>query len=1234
MTKVKRLTFYAIQEWKAPYTEHVERIKGQSEADVRSALVQISSSLPSPLPVISGLLFGVLVDPEYSSPYLRTIGAITKESYAGCVDLLKKLSAERFPRLLDSVRSQLIWIISTLIQLNVSDTEQLFVLLLRNIIGGNVTKSNLALLDDLLKLCATSRDWIYSRSALTIASLAYSLALLIPDHHRPENEALRERETSLLVLLFRERFDAVKLAGRDMIRAVYYISRIPEVKAVWEQIIVAPGDQSVDPSHQRGVNGSSTLTSTNLRLLLSTPTPKVVLTSRVTPELETWLTFVFTNAKNGQQIHFQKWLGAKYFSSPENETLAPELIRWIVGVHHPTNAILQSNIVPRYKVVGWLIGQLRTAHIQAHARLTLFYDWLFYTPQSKENIMNIEPAALLMMQTLAKEPSFVSSLAEALMVNTDNFLVPPLLREESRKCVQAAFRLMLDKKVVPSFEPLLASTHLAAPLRDALRKVFETPHAKNPSQPEPSTAKGAPETHHKGAPIPSPVSGTPTSSPSSSQHIPVPSSTEVPTPAAQPSNEMAVDAPLPPASQPLPASTSKVDPTPTANTPKIPSGTSNPKLASKAAAAEPPSSSPSTPNSTSSTATIATSANTATAGPTSDSLSPSNSSSSLFGSPPPKASNSPRVDDNSVFDGWKAALSSGGGKLDFGSNAMDLDLHGSPMHQSSEIVLTPLQLSKYADSIATIASKAESGAVKEARKELKSFLTTLALEPSSFDSSSSEVVEMATKIHVSLTNEYAAMRMRGDNGLFGFSAASPLSSFIHTQFFESLVDFLGEPKKYSKGMENVMRLFDELRKLENKFGARLAWFLLASNLPHLIDNTATEEKAPTQDDCFAKLLASEEEMTREEKRGSKGLENARFMKPYVHFASWLAKTHSKDSQDIFCEDMSALAQWQAQTFNRVASLSLRYLPDYCIGSVPFISLVMRTALPLNGMVLQSGLSAQTITLCGSKLSTVLRASLQWDSYSQQLFWNALTSEYMFATEPLIDALIELLPNISGDLKESAESLQCSLQLISLIGPIPKLVQAVLSMDIRTHTYSTAALMRWMVEDEFQTELAKSLPSILTNLAKLDTQFEKAEKAKKHTEKAASSSSSSSSSDTLTQETFHPQGENFCARRALMHLTLAYCVIPGDLDLLFDHAPLRKHLVNLLKTKCADACFKSLQNALQEKEEKEQPDKTSTETKTRSSKKRAHAAPEDAADDEEGETSPKATAPPRAKRKKE
>lgn len=1179
---------------------------------MREALVQISSSLPSPLPVICGLLFGVLAEPEYSSPFLRTIGAITKESYGGSVELLKKLSSDRFPRLLDTVKSQLVWIVSTLIHLNVEDTEQLFILLLRNVIVGNVSKSNLQLLDDLLKLCSNSRDWLYARSPLTIASLAYSLAILIPDHHKAELEALRERETSLLVLLFRERFDALKLAGRDMIRAIYNISLIADVKAIWEQIIMSEslGDHSSDANHARSGNGSHShtstpsLASTNLRQMLLTPTPKLVLTSRVTPELETWLAFIFTNVKNGQQAHYQKWLAAKYFASAENETLAPELIRWIVGVHHPTNAILQSNIVPRYKVVGWLIGQLRTPHIQSNARVALFYDWLSYSPQSKDSIMNIEPAALLMMNTVAKEPGFVSSLAESLMVSTDNYLVRemPQMREESRKCVHAASRLMLDKKVVASFEPLLTSTHIPAPLRDALRKVFEHAPVKKTTQPEQPSAKVAQETQHKSDGIHSPSGGSTTSSPAASQLIPAPPAGESsPSPPTTTTPPIATDIPkntISNSSQPLPSS-----------------GSSNSKTSSKNAPDH--------------------AATNATSGQEPSSSSPSvDSLFQAMSSPPPssKSSGAGKPDDNSVFDGWKAALSmSGGSKLDFTSSAMEIDHSPSSMHQSSEIVLTPLQLSKYADSMAIIVSKAESGAVKETRKELKSFLRTLALEPSTFDASSTELVEMASKLHNCLAYETAMMRMNGDDGLFGFSHVSKLSDVIYTQFFSAFVDFLSHPKEYSKGVVNVLRLFSELRKLENKFGSKMIWFLLASNLPELLPGDSPKEKESSQEDCFLKLLASETEMTREEQRASAGLENASFMSPYVKFASWLAEAESKDVADIFYEDMVALAQWQVLTFNRVASLCLRYLPEYCVGSVPFISLMIRTYLPTNGMLLQSGLSAQTVTLCGPNLGAVLRASFLWDSYSQLLFWNSLTSEYLFTSDPLIDALIELLPSVSGDLKESAESLQGSLQLISLIGPIPKLVQAVLSMDIRTYSYSTAAFMRWMVEDEFQAELAKSLPSIFTSLTKQDTQLEKAEKSRKHSEKSASTSSSS---DLPTMEPLQPSGESFCIRRALMHLTLAYCVIPGDLDLLFDHAPLRKHLLNLLKTKCADDCFQTLLTAIQEKEEKEQPDKSTPEHKTRSSKKRAHAAPEEAADDEEGETSPKATAAPRAKRKKE
>ncbi len=37
---------------------------------------------------------------------------------------------------------------------------------------------------------------------------------------------------------------------------------------------------------------------------------------------------------------------------PESDSLVCDLIRFIVGVYHPSNAVLNSDIVPRWAVLG------------------------------------------------------------------------------------------------------------------------------------------------------------------------------------------------------------------------------------------------------------------------------------------------------------------------------------------------------------------------------------------------------------------------------------------------------------------------------------------------------------------------------------------------------------------------------------------------------------------------------------------------------------------------------------------------------------------------------------------------------------------------------------------------------------------------------------------------------------------------------------------------------------------
>lgn len=64
---------------------------------------------------------------------------------------------ERFPRLLDSVRSQLIWLIKELVRANVTGTDMLIWNLMRQIAGGDVAAKNIWLADTLMELLIDQR---------------------------------------------------------------------------------------------------------------------------------------------------------------------------------------------------------------------------------------------------------------------------------------------------------------------------------------------------------------------------------------------------------------------------------------------------------------------------------------------------------------------------------------------------------------------------------------------------------------------------------------------------------------------------------------------------------------------------------------------------------------------------------------------------------------------------------------------------------------------------------------------------------------------------------------------------------------------------------------------------------------------------------------------------------------------------------------------------------------------
>jgi len=1077
-----------VQEWGKHYIMLIDRLKSLREEELVSALSsQTFSASDVSSSVLVGLLYGILVDSSHATKYFKVLGSVTRDSYSGCVEALKSLVLDRFPRLLDLPRGQLVWIVSSMVQLRVSDVDILFTALLRQVVTGNTHLKNLALVSELLTMISSNRDWLYSHPPL-IPIIVHMLATIIPDHHRPELESLRERETAVIVQLMRERLDAVRLGGRDLVRSLYNISLIPEIKNLWEQVLLAPAEVGIAPN--------------NLRALLSTPTSKHVLSSRITPEMETWLTFLFTNVKYGTHTWYQKWFAAKFLSSPENDTLVPDLIRWIVGAHHPTNAVLQSNIIPRYKVIGWLIGGCaRNAHVQQNARQALFYDWLFYTP-TKDNIMNLEPAALLLMNTLQKEPPFVAALSEHLMVSTDNYLVNyyPQMREEVRKSVHLASKLMLEKKVVTTFEPLYASSHLPPNLRDALKKVFENTTSKQLANTTPQQAQ---------------------------------------TRATQESPPAALQTPTV-ATSSLESNTNK---TTTSNTPPptqkkdITEAIQKAKVSSKPPADIPPL---------------------------------AKASSSIIDSP----------GNASMFDGWKAALTSsrstnGGSE----TSRMEVDLTPSDVRHSQEIMVTSAspRISRYAEQLAAVSSRVEVGSVRLARNAFETFLKQAHSDFAEMECSSIDLADICTKLLQTLTPELTEQ--------VAATFPSPVN-FVHTQLFTELLETYEKKPGKGKRTAFAMQLLVALREREKSFGWRFLVFLLSSQ--HSLYPMPLSIVPPTMDDeeLFDTLVSAEEEKGRLESRDSDSLSEPTWMQSYLDLLGIVSKATHREIKDLFAEDTKLMVGASVNLANDTFPLVCRYLPSLCTGNAHFLHLMIQALLPQHMVSVHADLSSQTYKLVGEDLSSMIQASLQWDSYSQQLFWNVVSSEYLFHSDTIIAALGEML----GMTDLSKEALQGSLSLLSLVGPVSQLIQSVLSLDVRYYEYMTAVFTRWMVEDEFQNELAKRLPGVLSALSK-----------------AGPSSSSSDSS---------------FIKNALMNFTLAYTLMPSDVGNLLEHAPLRRSLLLHLKQsikKNLDS-FETLRDVCMAKDDKEK----AVETK-RGSKKRVHPQPEAPSESEDTTSATNASA---------
>lgn len=209
--------------------------------------------------------------------------------------------------------------------------------------------------------------WIYTYNELMTMSV-YTYLRLIADHAPVSTlSQLKQRETEFCIQVLRDKWNDCMLIGRDLVRLLQCVGRIPEFEQLFRDIVQNPA--SISP-HFAQFGG--------LLYLMRMSTKRRCLISRLTVDMERKIYFLITSVRAGQQKRYLDWFQRQYLSTPESQSLRVDLIRYICDVVHPTNEQLNAGLVPRWAVCAWLLNTCTSPIDLANLKLALFYDWLFY----------------------------------------------------------------------------------------------------------------------------------------------------------------------------------------------------------------------------------------------------------------------------------------------------------------------------------------------------------------------------------------------------------------------------------------------------------------------------------------------------------------------------------------------------------------------------------------------------------------------------------------------------------------------------------------------------------------------------------------------------------------------------------------------------------------------------------------------------------------------------------------
>ncbi|WAR00982.1 INT3-like protein [Mya arenaria] len=354
-----------------------------------------------------------------NSHHYRDINLVTRDSFTIMLNRLNQIVFEKWLKLKDIGRSQILWLTRELVKNSVLGADGAINTLLRQIAGGDITPKNVWLAESVLDILAEYRSWLDKFPGL-VPTVIYTFLRVIVDHTGQIFHNLRQREAEFTASLLRDKWTECMGIGRDL-------------------------------------------------QLLGTRTSRKYQIARLTPDMENKLIFLTTKVKFGQHKRYQDWFQRQYLSTPESQSLRCDLIRYICCVFHPSNELLCSDIIPRWAVIGWLLQTCTSNVAASNAKLSLFYDWIFFDPE-KDSIMNIEPAVLVMFYSIKPHPAITATLLDFLCRIMNNFC--PMYAEQVRSGIHKSLKTILDKRVLPSLQPLFENPKLDKELRALVRTTF------------------------------------------------------------------------------------------------------------------------------------------------------------------------------------------------------------------------------------------------------------------------------------------------------------------------------------------------------------------------------------------------------------------------------------------------------------------------------------------------------------------------------------------------------------------------------------------------------------------------------------------------------------------------------------------------------------------------------------------------------------------------------------------